>query len=81
MTHVQDKAECELSATLLGLQDTTVYEPSAISGRPYGCIYANNDWLGWYSPDGSPYPSVDCGTYISGFPYACICRSPSKQYF
>jgi hypothetical protein len=80
MANVQNKAECELAVTSLGLQDTTAREVQ-ISGRPHGCIYASNNWLQWYSPDGSSYPSGDCGTVQFGAKYACICRLPGKHNF
>ena len=67
------KAECEQAALSLGLSDTTAVE-SQTNGRPYGCIYANNDWLNWYSPDGSPHQSAECGTSESGNAYDCICK-------
>jgi len=76
MTHVQDISECELAAKLLGQKDIIAHDIGTIGnlqGRPFGCIYASNDWLGWYSPDGSPSPS-DCGTQHGNEIYACICR-------
>ena len=82
MTQVQDKTECELAATSLGLQDTTAFE-TQIGGIPYGCIYSSNDWLGLYSPDGSP--SLDCGTiHIRNntlYTYVCICRLHGMHNF
>ena len=84
MTMVRDKTECELAATLLNLQDKSAHVGQVNYDnqiRPYGCIYAGNDWLGWHLPDGPPYPSYDhyindCGTY-----YACICKLPGKHNF
>ena len=66
------KTECDQAATDLGLLDTSATE-SQTNGRPYGCIYADNDWLNWYSP-GGPYPSAFCGSYDGKHDYNCICR-------
>ena len=77
---IQTKAECEQAALLLGLSDTTAAEDQT-NGRPYGCIYASNDWLQWYSPDGSPHQSADCGTSHSGYEYSCICKELGKDNF
>ena len=82
MTNVQDKTECGLAAKSLDMRDTTAVESQA-SGRPYGCIYAQNayDYLIWYSPNGAPYPSADCGAYDGSKTFPCICRLPGKHNF
>ena len=69
---IGSKIECEQAATDLGLEDASAYE-SQTNGRPHGCIYADNDWLNWYSP-GSPYPSASCGAHNGLYNYNCICR-------
>ena len=78
---IQTKAECEQAALSLGLSDTTAFEGQK-KGRPYGCIYASNFWLQWYSPVGSPHQSADCGTLESGNAYDCICKvGLGRDYF
>ena len=73
MTMIETKEECEQAALSLGLSDTSPFDLQK-NGRPYGCIYASNDWLQWYSPVGSQYPSADCGAHHKGFTYDCICK-------
>ena len=76
---VESKNECEKAATILSLMDTTGYE-SQTKDRPYGCIYADNDWLNWYSPDGATYPSALCGSFDGEHYYSCICRKGMQDY-
>ena len=79
MTDVQDKSECELAATSLGLQDISAYEYQR-DFVPYECTYSSRPWLVWNPPNGSD-SSADCGTKIGLDTYACICRHARKQIF
>ena len=80
MTNVQDKSECELAATSLGLEDTSAYEFQQ-SSMPQGCLYRLiYPWLVWHSTNGSN-PSVGCGSTFGADTYACICRSAGRQLF
>ena len=77
-TAISNKQECETAAGFLHLIDTTAYE-SQTEGRPYGCIYADNDWLNWYSPIVTKSESVSCGSLDRSHHYDCICRVPGKN--
>ena len=71
---ISNKDECERKATLLGLADTSasvVHDEQ----RPYGCIYATNDWLGMNTALSC---NVCCGSTDSGFRYSCICERECK---
>ena len=68
---------CEFAASHLALSDTDTYAGQD-EGRPYGCLYASNDWLGWYDPTNSPYPSTACGSYQGSNRYDCICAVPGN---
>ena len=68
------KEECESAALYLDLVDTSATTEQYI-GRPYGCIYADNDWLSWYDPNESPYPSALCGENDLDHDYDCICST------
>ena len=78
MNMVRTSEECELAATDLGLSDTTAHS-SQTPDRPYGCIYASNDWLNWYEPAGSPYTSVPCGSMQDSNRYDCLCSKKGKN--
>ena len=79
MTNVQDKAECDIAAFSLRLEDTSAYEFQR-SYIPQGCIYRSEVWLEWNPPDSSN-PSVDCGATLGADTYSCICRVTGKQIF
>ena len=73
-TMIGSKVECERAATDLGLLDTSATS-FPTTGRPHGCIYADDDFLNWYSP-GGPYPSASCGVerqHPYPIVYNCIC--------
>ena len=74
---VKSEEVCESAASYLGLADTGAYSGQD-EGRPYGCIYASNDWLGWYDPKNSSYPSVPCGSTQNFNAYDCICARRGK---
>ena len=80
MTMIQTKEECEKAALSLALSDTTAVENER-DDRPYGCIYASNDWLA-YSLDGSPFTPANCGSQQGSKTYDCICKNvPGEHYF
>ena len=71
---IRNKDECERKATLLGLADTSASVVHA-EQRPYGCIYATNDWLGM----NTALPGSElCGSTDSGFYYSCMCEKECK---
>ena len=65
------KIECEQAAADLGLSET-IADESQTDGRPHGCIYADYEWLVWYSPE-TQYPSASCGSEEDFITYNCIC--------
>ena len=71
MAMIESKYECEQVALSMGLSDTSADE-SQTDGRPYGCIFGNV--LQWYSPNGSPYQSADCGSSDGVSAFDCICK-------
>ena len=72
MKSIKSEEMCKFAASYLDLPDTDSYS-SQDEGRPYGCIYADNDWLGWYDSTNSPYPPVSCGSIQGSYAYDCIC--------
>jgi len=68
---ITNKQECEEAANILGLVDKYAYE-SQTNGKPYGCIYASNDWLAFASPLDHPYGNTPCGSH-SVHVYDCLC--------
>ena len=72
MKSVKSEEMCKFAASYLDLPDTDSYS-SQDEGRPYGCIYAENDWLGWYDSTNSPYPPASCGSIQGSYAYDCIC--------
>ena len=79
MKMIETKEECEQAAVSFGLSNTTAYE-GQITRRPYGYIYASNDWLQWYSPDGSPHQSAKCGSHDGSYVYDCICKEGLSKH-
>ena len=71
------KEECESASIYLDLYDNSA-EVLQANGRPYGCIYASNDWLSWYDPNDSPYESSLCGGNDGNNGYDCICTILGK---
>ena len=68
--------ECNAAAHHLGLVDTSASSLQYGHGAPYGCIYADNDWLNWYSPIGATDVSGTCGSRASDdCVYDCICTT------
>ena len=75
MEMITSRSECERAAVSLNLLDTTIYsDNNPLNGRPYGCIYADNDWLSFSSPEGHPYSNFACGTRWHYDTYDCICK-------
>ena len=70
---VANAKECEDAALILNLEDTST-KSYRYQGLPYGCVYANNDWLGFASAKGDGYETVPCGTISGGIKYDCICK-------
>ena len=77
MQNIGSKKECEEAAHFLGLKDTTAYtgQSSANAGKPYGCIYADNDWLQWNGYG----EKASCGSLNLGSYYSCICVASGMQ--
>ena len=73
---IASKTECEAAAQHLGLADTSSVSFQA-AGYPYGCLYADNDYLGWYSPVGATAVSASCGLHSPA--YDCICDDKGKN--
>ena len=76
MRMIRSKKECEDASKLLGLRDLSAFELQDQS-RPHGCVYADNEWLGWASPEGHPNKNVPCGSSDT-FVYDCICARSGK---
>ena len=74
MNPVTSKDACEITATKLGLSDTSAYSTTT-SGRTHGCIYASNNWLGWNDPLQWNDASVPCGTKQGSSGYDCLCTT------
>ena len=72
---ITSRAECERAAVSLKLVDTSSTDNYPVDGRPYGCIYASNNWLSVSSSNGHPYTNVACGTHHGGEDYDCICKT------
>ena len=71
--------ECEEAAFNLNLQDTST-KSYLYQGLPYGCIYANNDWLSFAVPNGHEYENLPCGTINGGIKYDCICKHGKTSF-
>ena len=74
---VKSEEVCESAASYLGLADTDAYSGQD-EGRPYGCIYASNDWLGWHDSTNSPYSATSCGSLQDYDQYDCLCAVPGN---
>ena len=79
MEMVTNAKECEDAALILNLEDTST-KSYRYQGLPYGCVYANNDWLGFASEKGDGYETVPCGTISGGIKYDCICKHGKISY-
>ena len=81
---VGSKIECDQAATDLSLKDHSAYVTQiGRYHRPHGCIYANNNWLQWYSP-GASYPSASCGSHDGSAlnsSFNCICLIGKYLYY
>ena len=70
---ITNTKECEEAALILNLQATSSKD-YMYQGLPYGCIYANTDWLNFASLNGHGYENLPCGTISGGIKYDCICK-------
>ena len=82
MEMVTKATECEEAALILNLKDTST-NSNQYQGLPYGCTYANTDWLSFAPAKGDGDENVPCGTISAGIKYDCICKhatSGSSKY-
>ena len=77
METITNTIECEEAALILNLQATSTKD-YMYQGLPYGCIYANTDWLSFASLNGHGYENFPCGTINGGIKYDCICKHASS---
>ena len=70
---ITNRSKCEEAALILNLQAPSTKD-YMYKGLPYGCIYANTDWLSFAFQDGHGDKNLPCGTISGGIKYDCICK-------
>ena len=73
MITIKSKSNCEAVAKNLGLKDTSAVDFRSDS-FPHGCVYSEDDWLGWNSPDNNPFPNIPCGSNDGYRKNDCLCE-------
>ena len=71
---VTSKSDCEAVAQGLGLEDTSAVDFRSDS-FPHGCVYSEDNWLGWNSPNGNPFPNIPCGSNDGYRNNDCLCEA------
>lgn len=71
---LDDKDDCENAANVLMLSDRGA-DVGQKQGMPYGCSYADDDFLLFNPPEAPPFPPAPCGSVDQNeSKYNCICR-------